>query len=163
MKALLLISLLVFVQQTKLPRFEDYSVKDLFKGKPAKIDFRNNRQAWHFRTVIREGTSKGSNFAGHFTLVYWGCGTSCQEYAIVNLKNGKVNMPSGLLGLASYGFIYKLNSRLLIIDPIDSTTMKDFGNKIPNWLTTRYYLWDGNNLIKIDSSKNILDLKNEDY
>ncbi len=161
MKTLVLIIIFIFLQQAKLPRFVDYPVKDSFKGKPAVIDFKNNRQAWRFRTVIREGVNKRANFAGHYTLVYWGCGTSCQRYAIVNLKNGKVYLPAGLLGLASYGFIYRINSRLLIIDPIDSTIMNDFDNKIPDWLSTRYYLWDGDKLTKIDSSKSIIDIREE--
>ncbi len=159
MKTLGLLILFAFLQQGKLPRFEDYTVSDSFKGKPAIIDFKDNRHARHFRTVIREGVHKGANFAGHYTLVYWGCGTSCQEYAIVNLKNGKVYMPSELLGMASYGFMYRLNSRLLIIDPIDTSIINDFDNKIPNWLTTRYYLWDGDKLTKIDSTKSIINIK----
>ena len=156
MKLLFLISILFVIIQNKHPHFRDYPVTSIFKGKSSKVIFGNNPNAKHFRTVIRDGVAKGVNFAGQYILVYWGCGTSCQEFVIVNSKNGLIYDPPGRKGMASYGFEYQVDSNLLIVDPIDSAMVKDFKGKIPDWLMTRYYLWNGIDLIEIDSSKTAL-------
>lgn len=41
-----------------------------------------------FITRIKEGCKDGINFAGHYTLIYWGCGTACQYGVIVDRKTG---------------------------------------------------------------------------
>lgn len=155
MREILIILLLICIQGTKLPKFEDYPVNEIFKGKPTKPILKKNSQEWHFKTNINNGASQGVNFAGHFTIVEWGCGTICQEYAIVDLQNGKVYMPQGKTGRTSYGLIYKTNSNLLITDPIDSATAKGYELKIPAWLTSYYYVWDGSKMNLIDSTKTI--------
>ena len=33
---------------------------------------------------------EGPNYAGHYRVVVWGCGTSCAMFAVVDLRNGKV-------------------------------------------------------------------------
>ena len=48
-----------------------------------------------YRTVLRLEISKGPNYAAHYRLVYWGCGTSCANFAVVNLKTGRVITPEG--------------------------------------------------------------------
>ena len=40
--------------------------------------------------MIINGAKKGPNFAGHFTIVFWGCGTACITLAIVDAANGEV-------------------------------------------------------------------------
>ncbi len=35
----------------------------------------------------------GPNFAGHYAIVRWGCGSPCDMIAIVDLKNGRVFPP----------------------------------------------------------------------
>lgn len=158
MKSLILIicSFLFLNQAPEKPKFEKYPVPIRFKGKPAHVDFTHNPSARRFRTVIREGASKGPNFADHYRVVTWGCGSSCQSFAIVNSVTGKVYMPRIS---TCYGLICRRESNLLITDPIDSSIMEDFGNDIPSWLITRYYLWDGNKLKQIDSSKSVIDIE----
>jgi len=34
-----------------------------------------------YRTMLRKGAKKGPNFASHFTVVQWGCGTQCSTGA----------------------------------------------------------------------------------
>src|SRR5262249_54869459 len=48
------------------------------------------KRARMFRTVIRNGAEKGPNFAGHYTIVSWGCGTACVTVAIVDAISGEV-------------------------------------------------------------------------
>lgn len=109
---------------TAFPRFDDYKTADIFRGKPVppKIVRAGERL---FRTKIREGAEGGPNFAGHLTIVEWGCGSSCVSIAIVDAKTGNVN--DGPFNILGYGVIldyadgkdeplsYKLDSRLLIV------------------------------------------------
>ncbi len=120
-----------FPQGSALPRFEDYPVKEIFKGTPAapKLVRPADKQ---FRTKIREGAAKGPNFAGHFTIAEWGCGSGCLSLAVVDAKDGSVGEApfthfawgapvmkyEGKYDSSREGFEplgYKLNSRLLTV------------------------------------------------
>lgn len=89
---LLLLSLPVIVgsaQERALPQFSAYPGGRIFNGKPAP-PILNSARARQFRTMIRTQARKGPNFAGHYTVVIWGCGTDCRGFAIVNARTGKV-------------------------------------------------------------------------
>jgi hypothetical protein len=77
----------------RTPRFNDYPVKEIFKGKPAAPIIVTREQRL-FRTRIREGVAAGRpNFAGHYTVVTWACGSPCEMMAIVDAATGKVYNP----------------------------------------------------------------------
>jgi hypothetical protein len=46
-----------------------------------------------FRTRLREGSRTGPNFAGHYTVVIWGCGTGCAQMGVVDARTGRVYFP----------------------------------------------------------------------
>ena len=46
-----------------------------------------------FRTRLREDSRGGPNFAGHYTVVIWGCGTGCAQMGVVDAKTGRVYFP----------------------------------------------------------------------
>ena len=102
-------------QQTvkELPRFEQYSVIEIFHGPPVAVDITSTKLARAYRTQLSEGAKKGPNFAGHFTLVSWGCGASCQTWAIVDARTGKVFESTAQ---STAGAEFYPNSRLLILD-----------------------------------------------
>ena len=95
-------------QQTGTPRFEDYPVTEMFTGKPAEPILSTPEQR-HYRTRIRNGVStgagvwngswgnaierKGPNFAGHYIVIRWGCGSECVMMATVDAVTGKVHEP----------------------------------------------------------------------
>lgn len=133
-------------KKNKLPTFDDFPIENRYKGIPAKVDLSSNRYAKKFRTVLREGAREGPNFAGHYTLVEWGCGSSCQSHAIVDAKNGKVFFPHKLLTTA--GIDFKLTSSLIITDPVDTLSVD-----LSPISYSYYYNWDGKKLILIDSLK----------
>jgi hypothetical protein len=70
------------------PRFEEYPVTDIFHGIPAAPKLTTPMERL-YRTRIREGVTKGigvmkegieqagPNFAGHYIVVTWGCGSPC--------------------------------------------------------------------------------------
>lgn len=87
---LLLASSAMSGAQTKpRPRFEDYPVKDIYRGKPAAPVLKTRNQRL-FRTMIREGANSKVQFAGHYTVAIWGCGSGCGEFALVDSITGRV-------------------------------------------------------------------------
>jgi len=70
------------------PQFSDYSVKEIYRGQPARPiitkDFRE------IRTTIRRGAKSDVEFAGHYTVPRWGCGTGCNGFVIVDSISGRV-------------------------------------------------------------------------
>lgn len=93
------------------PRFEDFRVVSKFSGQPAPVNLASHKEARRFRTMLREGAAKGPNFAGHDTVVTWGCGTACQMAAVVDAGDGKVSFAPFT---TSMGASYRLDSRLFI-------------------------------------------------
>ena len=152
------------VANFKVPRFEDYGVTSKYTGKPAIPDVKSQPRARRFRTMIREGAAHGPNFAGHYTIVFWGCGTGCAELAIVDARDGRVFFPPGLtyidgtfVGLGPSENVpelttlrYRTDSSLLIVVGSPEEDEKRTG--------VTYYAWDGNNLKRlkfIQSTKKI--------
>src|SRR5688572_4253247 len=72
--------------------FRRYPAK-VERAKAKAIDFRNSPGASAFRTRLRDGLRRGVNFAGHYVLVGWGCGTGCVSGAIIDARNGRVHFP----------------------------------------------------------------------
>lgn len=110
----LLISVFIVVIVHGQELFEDYKVNIIYCGKKSPINFKGNPTARVYRTVILEGYwSSGVNFAGHYSFVYWGCGSPCTGSAIVDVRTGKVyNGPD-----SAFGYKFEKNSRLVIINP----------------------------------------------
>ncbi len=108
--------------------FEAFAVprSEVFKGTPASPRFKTPGQR-NYRTMIRLTAEKGSNFAGHFAVAEWGCGTACVQMAIVDVRSGDVyEGPFGVLPFGGHiylgtgneedhvGVFYKQNSTLFI-------------------------------------------------
>lgn len=113
----------VVSRDAPLPKFEDYPVKETFKGHPAQPILTTPHQQM-YRTRIRDAAAKGPNFAGHYTIVEWGCGSPCAGTATVDEKSGKVfDLPyeqifypfsTGFVEPMPEGLNYRIDSRLLI-------------------------------------------------
>ena len=95
-------------QNARMPRFEDYPIKEVFTGTPVAPILATAEQRM-YRTRIRNGVStgsdvwigsyknpikaKGPNFAGHYFAIRWGCGSQCVMMATVDAETGKVYEP----------------------------------------------------------------------
>jgi len=77
---------------SKAPKSEDYPAGKRFDGTPASVIL-SSRRARMFRTVLRSGAKDGPNFAGHYTLVAWGCGLGAFSMAVVDAQTGQVFFP----------------------------------------------------------------------
>jgi hypothetical protein len=106
-------------------KFADFAATGSFHGKPAAPILTTRAQRM-FRSAIRESAAKGPNFAGHYTIAEWGCGSGCVSSVVVDAITGKVySAPFRILsmplperegGHEYQGAIYQIDSRLLIAD-----------------------------------------------
>jgi hypothetical protein len=118
--------------------FEKYPANDIFRGKPATPQI-NSTEARKYRTRITNGATRGPNFAGHYNIISWGCGTSCGVYVIVDAKTGDVYWPPEIsrgVNLGVAGPEYRLKSTLLVLancPPPDVYGYKSCDRKFYNW------------------------------
>ena len=106
-------------------KFSDFAVLESFHGKTAK-PILTTRSQRTFRSAITQAAAKGPNFAGHYTIAEWGCGSGCMSVAVVDAASGKVfsgpfkilsiPMAEGEGGHEYQGTVYQLKSRLFIAD-----------------------------------------------
>ena len=115
-----------------------------FKGKPAAANLASHKDARMFRTRLREAAPGGPNFAGHMTVVTWGCGTSCQTVALIDARNGRVYFGP----TASLGVKHRIDSRLLVVNPPEEVK-RDYGDPPPDWGHPEYYVWNNGRFAKI--------------
>lgn len=116
------------------------------RGPHLRPDFTTNPQARLYITRITEGAKEPANFAGHYRLVTWGCGSSCQMSALVDQHTGRIyDVPETALGLE-----YRLNSRLLITDHL---TDEGYSNTFvinSMYPAPAFYLWTGKQFRKLE-------------
>lgn len=100
--------------------FTHYPTTKFFKGKPAPARLKVAR-ARRYRTRLREDSRLGPNFAGHYTVVFWGCGSGCAETAIVDAYTGNIFwVPLDWSDIPDEASVtdnrnFRLNSRLLVL------------------------------------------------
>jgi hypothetical protein len=142
------------------PRFQDYPAARYGKpGVPAR--WRDSAESRMYRTRLGAWSREQPNFAGHFILATWGCGTDCTHLAIIDARNGKVFHPPGvrtnvavnvhpdLLEPAS-GFMdawhgagalrYRADSRLLVLIGSPEESNERRGISFYQWTGTRLKL-----------------------
>lgn len=78
-------------------------------------------QARRYRTAITNAGKLAPDFAGHYRVAIWGCGTDCRGFAIVDLISGEAytlagaDYVGGVMGNAEERIDYRRDSRLFII------------------------------------------------
>jgi hypothetical protein len=154
------------INATRHPKFEDFPVREIFDRTPHPPILTTSEQRL-FRTRIREGVAKGwgvwvngewskeqnrpgPNFAGHYIVIVWGCGSGCIMMAMTDAETGTVFMPpfsEAGFGLPMLVFPdsvgraanleYRRDSRLMIIK---ATPHADRRSAVPYAF---YYLCEG--------------------
>ena len=74
--------------QKSRPHFDDYPMRHVYRGKPARPIITKAYRS--FRTRIRLGADSDVEFAGHYTVPRWGCGTDCNVFVIVDSISGTI-------------------------------------------------------------------------
>jgi hypothetical protein len=147
LSVVLLLLVTVAAGQAQSPEpypFAQYPANEGFSGSPAPPRLATAAQR-EFRTVLREGAKKGPNFAGHYTVVVWGCGTSCAQVAIIDAITGRISDPpfklitwdDGNGFLKQYGLHFTLSSSLFVAE----------GCPEEKNCAIRSYEWKGNKLV----------------
>jgi hypothetical protein len=166
----LIIDLVILASaQGQPPRFEDYAVTEIFTGKPA-VPLIETPLERMYRTRIREGAMKGwgvfrdgkeqpgPNFAGHYFVIQWGCGTACLMMVLADGLTGKIYYPpqaighagNQRIGLPMYGFSpaeveFRVASRLFKLRACPEQSNK------PHAPCYSYdYLWQDNKWRQLD-------------
>lgn len=97
--------------------FNDYLVRKMKYGEKVALNFESNKSAVRFKSRITEAYKADSaNFAGHYTFVFWGCGSPCASSVIIDRTTGRVYDGPG----SSLGYKYNVDSRMIIANPPDS-------------------------------------------
>jgi hypothetical protein len=134
--------------QTGVPRFNDYPVNERHAGKTAPLVM--SKAAGQFRTRLRQAAAGKPNFAGHFIVATWGCGTECVEGAIIDAKTGQVFMLP--FSLCCWGpgtgvddnfkpVEFRLNSNLIVLSGARDEKDGDYG--------TRFYRFQKHRLVLV--------------
>ena len=141
-----------FAQTT--PKFAAFPAT-VEKARAKAIDFKKNPDARSFRTRLSEALHRGVNFAGHYVVAGWGCGTGCISGAIIDARTGNVFWPEqfNAMGVlysegeyANEPVAYRKNSRMLVISGIPGQAKDDAPDK-PSGIY--YYEWKNNRLRQI--------------
>jgi len=114
-------------------RFEDYPATESSSRVVEQLRLPESESGSVFEMFLQRAVGSSPNFAGKYVLTYWGCGTSCQQVAAIDVDSGDVFYPGE--GAASNGVCYQLDSALLIVNPID----KEGAEQIPDWFHTYFY------------------------
>lgn len=149
----------ICLAQSKTPTFKQYGVAAENLAN-VKVNLSSHREARRFRTNLRNAAKGKANFAGHFTITTWGCGTGCSQSAIIDQRDGRVFFPNEFAGVAQdfceplentnpvdspqmsdeeYApIIYKTDSRLLVLNGLSGSNLKSEGK-----CGTHYLEWTG--------------------
>jgi len=147
-------------KDAKLPRFEDFPETERWAGSPPKVML-DRPVVRMFRGQFRYAALQPPNFAGHYRIAIWGCGTQCLEGGMIDLATGKViELPTSLRGeggeywmlcfsaFQPSGIESRPNSRLLEIR-CANITGKDGGA----YLRTSYFVFENDSFRKIGEVK----------
>ena len=87
--SMFLFSLPAIYAAHKIPQFKNYPVDEIYTGKNHPLVMDSFGKS--FRTWLRDAIEhEKPDFAGHFIVVKWECGTGgCNSGAVINAKTGK--------------------------------------------------------------------------
>ena len=125
--------------------FNKYKV-EVYQGILADPDFTSNPDAKMFITRITEACKElGINFAGRYTLVYWGCGTSCQYGVLVDRITGQIF--DGYQ--TSLGSEFRKDSKFIIMD---SDILEGNTEYIPLYQLQKFrsQVWNGKEFVSVN-------------
>jgi len=122
--------------------FDDFPTSNVWNKQKVEPILDTPRKI-NFRTILRQGAKKNPNFNGIYSVVEFGCGTSCQSFFVINLESGIVY--EGFVTTA--GVQYTAESYLFIANPISDLLeiFKGYQN-VPGWNKTIYSIWNEDHL-----------------
>ena len=84
----------------RIPRFEDYPVTTIYKGKPIPLKLTREEKRVYGEKLQHTIENYGEvDFAGRYIVAYWSCGMWCNWSAVIDAKTGKVYWWDGILSV----------------------------------------------------------------
>ncbi|MDP6037518.1 MAG: hypothetical protein QGG64_03135 [Candidatus Latescibacteria bacterium] len=125
---------------TQIPTFENFEIPHykIYKDKPRPVNLVSHPRAIRFKDRLIAGAKTGPNFAGDQTIMRWPCGDECQQLAVVDARSGNVIFAPFVTHL---GFRFRLNSKLLIVNPPEAVERAALSGKSKSHYRTTYYVW----------------------
>lgn len=135
--------------QQRVPQFKDFPAGEQYRGKSHAVVLAGD--ARRFRTRLKDAAKGKPNFAGHYIVAIWGCGTECLEGAIIDVKTGRVYMLP--FTLCCWRMVdddfkpleFRSNSKLMVFSGARNEKDNDNG--------AHYYKFENNRLIFLRSIK----------
>jgi clan AA aspartic protease (TIGR02281 family) len=95
--------------------FERFPVVAAYRDAPAMPDFDGrDREFKNYRTRIRNGIAEGSDFAGRYKVIQFGCGTGCSFVLLADVSTGRVySFPHGGENEQMLRLEYRITSNLI--------------------------------------------------
>ena len=118
------------------PSFESYPANIAHPRDTSQLVL-TTRLAKKYKSVITAEAAKPVNFAGHYRVATWGCGTDCRGFAIINKHTGVVyTLPgveyvAGVMGNEEERLAFKADSKLFIMTGIQNDKVEG----------KFYYIW----------------------
>ena len=113
----LLVLLFIVLSVNGQESFGKYSVSYIYSGEMSPLNLKSNRTARVYKTTMSESYKQNVvNFAGHYSFIYWGCGSPCTGCASIDVRTGKVYSGPD----SGFGYNFKKDSRLLIVNTKDT-------------------------------------------
>lgn len=124
--------------QLAAPKFSEYPAAAYAGPRATALAAGGDARLERDREPLAAALASAPNFAGRMVLVRLGCGSACEQAALVDLASGRVAYPPALAELpastpcSSRGPLgFRRDSRLVTVTGRDKTE-----------LVTRYYVWD---------------------
>jgi hypothetical protein len=124
------------------PHFADYQVSDIDDKVLSFIDWGSEPKAKRFQTRLGRSVGMKANFAGHYVLLTWGCGSLCETVALVDVRSGKVHFAPFS---TSIGSDFRLDSALFVDSPpyaIQEFIASKQDMQSQQLFKSRYYVWN---------------------
>jgi hypothetical protein len=135
----------------RVPKFSDYLVRQVWQGKSAKMRVTTASDPL-LSARFQSASKEPPNFAGHYRVVLWGCGSECINGGMVDLKIGRVLSPPLVETLeaqknfnicqsayAPSRIEFHKNSRLMIVH-CGLNFVMHLNKNVPD---AQYFVWDG--------------------
>jgi hypothetical protein len=133
------------------PKFQKYGVTEVFEGKPATPKVNSSPEFKNMRTRIRDIAKTGPNFAGHYTLIFVGCGAGavCLP-AIADAKTGNLYSSDLLGSIENFNVSHDIADQIIEYRK-DSNLIRVIGliNEDSNLRGVSYFVWKNNKFKRI--------------
>lgn len=124
----------------RVPQFAKFPAP-VYRGPIGRVNL-SSPNVYQYRTRLRDGAHQPVNFAGHYQLVQWGCGTACSTGAVIDALNGQVTL---LPTVVMQGMEAAMDARFKAVEFRANSRLIVFSGQINETgvLGTHFELWNG--------------------